>query len=189
MKGDRGPPGPQDGGSVYTRWGRTSCPSVSGTTEVYNGYAAGSHWNTQGGGATVLCLPKDPQYYDTYNTGTQDYSRIAIAEYGAHQGSNAEYEIPCAVCMTTRLTLLMIPARYSCPSGWTREYYGHLGSSRKGNYRVEYICVDYFAQRRGSNSNDATVLDIVRVEVFCTHSMPCPPYNSYKEVSCVVCSK
>lgn len=91
--------------------------------------------------------------------------------------------------MTTRLTLLTIPAKFSCPPGWTTEYYGYLGSSQENNYRLDYICMDYFAQNRGRVSNDGTVLDIVRVEIHCTHSMPCPPYNNYKEVSCVVCSK
>ena len=35
QKGDQGvagPPGPRNGGVVYTRWGKSSCPNVSGTT-------------------------------------------------------------------------------------------------------------------------------------------------------------
>lgn len=176
-------------GSVYIHWGKTSCPSVPGTTKVYDGYAAGDPWYIQGGGANALCLPKDPEFYHAYVPGVQGYSTIAIAEYGANQGVNAEYEIPCAVCMTTRHTLMTIPAKYSCPAGWTREYLGYLGSSRKNNHRVEYICMDYYAQNRGSNSDDYSVLDIVKVEIQCAYSMPCPPYNNYKEVSCVVCSK
>ena len=35
--GVAGPPGPRSGGVVYTRWGKTSCPSVSGTELVYAG--------------------------------------------------------------------------------------------------------------------------------------------------------
>ena len=34
----------------------------------------------------------------------------------------------------------MIPAKMSCPSGWTREYY--LMSEYIGHRRTEYICVD-----------------------------------------------
>ena len=30
----RAPPGPRSGGVVYTRWGKTSCPNVSGTQLV-----------------------------------------------------------------------------------------------------------------------------------------------------------
>ena len=44
VNGLRGPPGPTAGGVVYTRWGRTTCPSTSGTLLLYAGRAAGSHW-------------------------------------------------------------------------------------------------------------------------------------------------
>ena len=54
--GPAGPPGPTAGGVVYTRWGRTTCPTTSGTQLVYTGRAAGSFYNQQGGGAEYLCL-------------------------------------------------------------------------------------------------------------------------------------
>ena len=44
QKGDQGvagPPGSRNGGVVYTRWGKSSCPSVSGTTLLYAGRAGG----------------------------------------------------------------------------------------------------------------------------------------------------
>ena len=37
--GPAGPPGPSIGGLVYTRWGKTSCPNVTGTELVYQGKA------------------------------------------------------------------------------------------------------------------------------------------------------
>ena len=40
VNGTRGPPGPTAGGVVYTRWGRTTCPSTSGTQLLYAGRAA-----------------------------------------------------------------------------------------------------------------------------------------------------
>ena len=52
-----GPPGPTTGGVVYTRWGKTTCPSTSGTQLLYAGRAAGSHYTEKGGGANYLCLP------------------------------------------------------------------------------------------------------------------------------------
>ena len=60
--GPPGPPGPSAGGAVYTRWGRTTCPNVTGTQLVYAGRAAGSHYAHKGGGANYLCLPNDPSY-------------------------------------------------------------------------------------------------------------------------------
>ena len=35
--GPQGPPGSRRGGVIYKRWGKTSCPNVSGTELVYAG--------------------------------------------------------------------------------------------------------------------------------------------------------
>ena len=56
-----GPPGQNQGGLTFTRWGRTTCPFTSGTTLIYDGIMAGSKYD-EGGGANYLCLPKDPEY-------------------------------------------------------------------------------------------------------------------------------
>ena len=43
VKGEAGPrgftgaPGPKSGGVVYTRWGNSTCPTVSGTERIYSG--------------------------------------------------------------------------------------------------------------------------------------------------------
>ena len=38
-----------------------------------------------------------------------------------------EHNVPCAVCYSSIKTVkLMIPARITCPSSWTREYKGYL---------------------------------------------------------------
>ena len=127
--GPPGPPGPSGGGVVYTRWGRTTCPSITGTTLVYNGRAGGSRWHHEGGGANYLCLPDDPQYLTTYEPSEQTW--VFGTEYYNifnHHLHNA----PCAVCqVSTRSFYLMLPARYACPSSWTREYHGYLVSDRK----------------------------------------------------------
>ena len=62
VNGSRGPPGPTAGGVVYTRWGRTTCPSTSGTQLLYAGRAAGSWFSQSGGGATT-CV-----YQGNHNT-------------------------------------------------------------------------------------------------------------------------
>jgi len=36
----------------------------------------------------------------------------------------------------------MIPARRSCPIGWTREYEGYLMSSYVSDMKMTYQCVD-----------------------------------------------
>ena len=56
VEGPPGPPGPAEGGTMYIRWGRTTCPSVTGTELVYEGIAAGSIHSQQGGGSNRLCM-------------------------------------------------------------------------------------------------------------------------------------
>ena len=43
------------GTTTYIRWGRTVCPDSSKL--VYFGYAAGTFFNTYGGGVGPICLP------------------------------------------------------------------------------------------------------------------------------------
>ena len=67
-QGEQGPQGPLTGGTIYTRWGRTTCPIDQGTELVYSGRAGGSHYNEHGGAADLLCLPDDPEY-SIYGSG------------------------------------------------------------------------------------------------------------------------
>ena len=56
-------------GTVYTRWGRNSCPaSMNGATStlLYAGYAASNH-HTHGGGHHPLCLHPEPTWTHTTN--------------------------------------------------------------------------------------------------------------------------
>ncbi|CAI8035398.1 Short-chain collagen C4 (Fragment), partial [Geodia barretti] len=115
---------------VYTRWGRTSCPSDQGTTLVYSGRAGGSYYHHHGGAANLLCLPDDPEY-SRYEGGVQGYSPLRGTEYQANTnqpfGGKTSHNIPCAVCCTSiRSKLLVIPAKLSCPTNWTTEYNGYL---------------------------------------------------------------
>ena len=61
-QGEQGPQGPLTGGTVYTRWGSTTCPIDQGTELVYSGRAGGSYFHHHGGRADLLCLPDDPEY-------------------------------------------------------------------------------------------------------------------------------
>ena len=118
VNGLRGPPGPTTGGVVYTRWGKTTHPSTSGTQRLYAGRAAGSYWTERGGGANYLCLPVQPQY-STYTPGTQDgqaymygteYETGGPGETGPLSSCN-DHNAPCAVCYaSTQETVVMIPA-------------------------------------------------------------------------------
>ena len=137
--GSAGTPGPRSGGALYTRWGKSSCPQVEGTELVYSGITGGTRHNETGGGANHLCMPKVPEYSTTLtyrNATTNAPAFLHGAEYhGPAQGLH-NHEVPCAVCyVSTRPTVVMIPAKASCPPTWTREYYGYLMTSHKLKYR------------------------------------------------------
>ena len=122
--GPAGIPGPPSGGAIYVRWGRTTCPSVADTEIVYSGIAAGTFYNHNEGGANYLCLPQEPDYNIQYRGGSQGHVLLQGVEYQSPvQGGPHDHNAPCAVCLvSSRPTMLMIPAKTSCPPTWTREY-------------------------------------------------------------------
>ena len=191
--GPRGPPGPTTttGGAVYTRWGKTTCPSTPGTQLVYAGKAGGSHYADGGGGANKLCLPDNPQYL-SYRSGHQS-GYLYGAEYEISSGqpfqSMHQHNVPCAVChVSTRASLLMVPARTSCPSSWTREYYGYLMAERWTHGKSTYECVDKSPQSVPGSAADNNGALFYHIEATCT-GLPCPPYVDGREVTCAVCTK
>ena len=200
LAGPPGLPGPQGpatgggGGTVYTRWGRTSCPSDQGTTLVYSGRAGGSYYNHYGGAANLLCLPDDPEY-SRYEGGVQGRSPLRGAEYRGSTnepfGGKYGHNIPCAVCCTSiRSKLLVIPAKLSCPTNWTTDYNGFLMAAHYNhNGRTLFECIDGQPESvpglNGGDINNALYYD---VEATC-NSLSCPPYDSEKEVTCVVCTQ
>ena len=191
--GPAGPPGPRSGGVTYVRWGKSSCPNVTGTELVYAGRAAGTEWNKQGGGSNYLCLPDTPQYILSYRPGSQRYSEIHGTEYEAPLVGSPSHNVPCAVCSaSTRVGVLMIPAWTSCPTGWTREYYGYLMSTHQNNhYRTSFECVDKDQESVPGSHPSSPAAVFYHVEANCSSGdgMLCPPYNNYKELNCVVCTK
>lgn len=78
--------------------------------------------NQKGNGANSFCMPYDPEFSEaSYHEGERSYlSHAEYRTYGDEQG----FDIPCAVCMTYRSYQVIIPAKSSCPGGWTTEYAG-----------------------------------------------------------------
>ena len=187
--GPVGPVGPKSGGVTYTRWGKSSCPNITGRELIYTGRAGGSHYSHSGGGANHLCMPLDPEYTLSYKAGVRGHSYVYGTEYQSPLEGSADHNVPCAVCfVSTRETVLMIPAKTSCPTAWTREYYGYLMSSHQGHKRSNYECVDKDQESiAGSHENTNGAL-FYHVEANC-NGMPCPPYDAAKELNCVVCTK
>ena len=132
-------------------------------------------------------MPNDPQYTLPFQPGVGGNSYVYGTEYERSLVSGrAQYNAPCAVCyIPTKHTVIMIPAKTTCPSGWTREYYGYLMSENIIFPRTMYECVDRSIESvPGSQGHH----DGGHVEVHCS-GMACPPYDNEKELTCVVCSR
>ena len=191
--GPPGPPGPVSGGATYIRWGRTSCPSITGTSLVYNGRAAKSYYNQKGGGVNYQCLPNNPEY-GRYTAGVQGNSPIYGVEYERSGGSPYppslhNDNVPCAVChVSTRSAVLMIPAWHHCPSGWTIEYMGYLMTQHYTHTKATYECVDINAESIPGSSAQTDGGLFHHVEATC-NGILCPPYDPQKELTCAVCTK
>ena len=190
-QGIQGPPGPTPGGAVYTRWGRLTCPSTSGTEMLYSGMAGGSPYNHEGGGSSYLCLPKDAEYLKPGVPTGSLFSYLYGSEYEHPLVATHDQNVPCAVCyVSTRATKLMIPAKITCPPDWTEEYKGYLMAERWNHKRnPAYVCVDKDAESLPGgigNTNGALFYHVVAT---CGTGLPCPPYVTTKTVTCVICSK
>ena len=105
--GPAGPPGPPSGGTIYTRWGKSSCPEVQGTELLYSSITGGTFYTQTGGGANYLCMPQDPEYSTTltYRDGAQDMPMFMLQSikilYKAH--INTMYLVLCAMCLLDQL--------------------------------------------------------------------------------------
>ena len=188
-QGDTGPPGPKSGGVVYTRWGSSICPTASGAKLIYAGIAGGSHYN-DGGAANYLCLPLDPQYTLPFQRGNQGQMYLHGTEYeGPLQGTD-DHNVPCAVChVSTGLSVLMIPAKTSCPQYWIKEYDGYLMSQHHDRRPMMFECVDKGQESVPGSHANVNAAQFYHVEATCHSGIPCPPYSSEKELNCVVCTK
>ena len=187
-------------GTTFVRWARFSCPD-NGTQLVYYGYPGGSFHSKAGVAGEYLCLPRDP-IWGHYEDDVQSYSGgVYGVEYQLNQRTLSNFfgkdmrhhvdDTPCAVCRTTRSSVIMIPGRNQCYNGWTIEYHSYLMSGREGHTSAsEFICVDKDPEvlTGGDHTVDKHGKLLYFVEARCG-SLSCPPYVNGRELTCVVCSK
>ncbi|KAK7089827.1 short-chain collagen C4-like [Littorina saxatilis] len=172
-------------GSTFVRWGRKTCPS--GTSTVYVGIAGGKQHNKKGSGTNRLCLTKSP-VFDYTSLVKDQYGLVYGAEY-QYIGSHHDHNVPCSVCLVPKAATIMVPGTKYCPSGWTRQYYGHLTSAQYyDHYATEYVCLDNFREDEDSGYTNEDGLLFYYVIARCG-SLPCPPYRQSKVITCAVCSK
>ncbi|KAI8480745.1 hypothetical protein Bbelb_415380 [Branchiostoma belcheri] len=179
--------------TTFVHWGSKTCPGDGSL--VYDGVVGGAQHNHYGSATNLLCMPMTPIYQDVQASSQSDRAYIYGSEYEASDfpplSSLAQQDPPCAVCLIPRGTSMMLPAKESCPSGWTTEYVGYLMSEAYTNTgRSEFICVEKnaeFVPGTSSNQNGALLYP---VEGRCTNGggIPCGPYVEGYELTCSVCS-
>ena len=184
---------------LYTRWGRTGCPTGLAATLVYSGRAGTSYPNNAGAGANIVCLT------DNFDTGTyDDLADTASTTFGTIGGIEYQvfgndpllaqvglgHNVPCAVCSVVTDAVYVQPGAITCPAGWTAQYSGYVmaqiqasNNARSGeSYRSHYVCVDDMAE---SVVGDAVNLDPLLGEASLTHvSVDCTstPFDIGTEV-------
>ena len=99
-----------------------------------------------------------------------------------------KFRVPSA-SVSTRPTVVMIPAKANCPPTWTREYYGYLMSEHKGHNRNAFECMDQDMESLPGSTVSANGALFYHTEATCSTGLPCPPYNDHQELNCVVCTK
>ena len=161
------------------------------------GIAGGKWWGHTGSGSNYLCLPENPEY-DEYQPGLESNSYRAYVYSGEWNirdfppfASNHAHDVPCAVCdVSGRGRILMIPAKKTCPSGWTREYHGYLMAERHNHQSSEFVCVDRNSENVPGSAEQQLGAMFLPVEGRCDYgNLPCAPYIQGAELACVVCSK
>ena len=198
-RGSPGLPGSGAGGAgvTYVRWGRTTCNcSNEAIVEiVYAGRAVGSPYSARANGGTsdYLCLPNEPEYSEDYKPGAQHYSSLHGAEYETFEDAPLEelrdHNVPCVVCHASlRESVLMIPARRSCPSTWNLEYSGFLMTGYGHAGRRSAVCMDEEPERVAGGLANTNGALFYHIEVAC-NGINCPPYDPERELTCAVCTK
>ena len=180
----------RNNGVVYTRWGSTECPKTA--TRVYMGRAAGAYYSHTGTAANYICLPDNPEYYSSTKKAT--YAALVYgseyATWASPLNNLGNHNVPCAVCYAARNAMIMVPAKITCPSQWTREYNGYLMAAYYGHASPKnFVCVDINAQPVRGEAHGTNGALFYHARVGNCHGLDCPPYNTKKDLACVVCTR
>ncbi|XP_067945035.1 short-chain collagen C4-like [Watersipora subatra] len=192
-KGEAGPAGKRE--AIYTRWGRTSCGSDASL--VYEGFTGSSRSIDSGGGVNYLCMATDVEYNSDGAAYMSLTANLAGAEYesgsyGIFSSAADHQKAPCAVCyVSSRSSVMTIPGKRNCPNNdWTFEYEGYLMSAYHSfNHQTTFECVDGQPEYMDGKSAHIIGAQLEFTTAKCDEDFLCPPYESDKPITCVVCTK
>ena len=149
----------------------------------------------------ISVFPRNPEWGNRMD-GLQREAKLYRAEYESwhfenifskvNNGGRSLHNLDplCVACFApTRSALIMIPAKRSCPAGWTMEYRGYLVTELDGhNSNKDFVCLDEEPEAMPGSHQDFNGALFFAVEGKCG-SLPCPPYVEGWEITCVVCTK
>ncbi len=122
-------------------------------------------------------MPPDPDYSLALESGLRSVGAYLYGiQYQSPLVGESDGNVPCAVCLVaTQTTMLMVPAKTSCPAGWITEYNGYLMTERTHDVhrRSIYECVNSGQESLGNAASFAGGL-LTHVEARCG-KLECPP--------------
>lgn len=188
---------PVYGGSVYTRWGRSSCPNDSKL--IYRGQMVGPDNFSVGGGSNFQCLPTDPDLATSKAGQGSRWNQLRPTYVSKNEISSPmpdSQHLPCAVCEATqRVSQVTMPGKSRCPAEWNLEYQGYLmsaGTVFHNNHRMEYVCIDSSPETIRSKNTPWYGQILYHATTQCSGDAKidyCPPYIENQPLQCVICTK
>eukprot|EP00729_Bicosta_minor_P006823 gene6823-3689_t len=174
---------------VFPRWGSNSCPS--GSTQLYKGIAAGSHYD-HGGSVTTICLHPNPQYPTGYSDGNRNGNLIYGVEYQTYNAggtSKHDTDAACSMCMSDKGGDIYVQWGRSktCSNEHTTLYSGLAMAERYTHHKSDYVCVDPEHANHASSSrsdNNGKLWYTVEIKA---GSMDESLYPHDTELGCSVC--
>ena len=181
---------------VYIRWGDNRCPPNA--IRLHEGIITQAASKT----ANLLCIPKfstqtsSTNQYTSINqyTSTTPPSHITRMEPLLYTNLQGMVDaVPCARCYdNSHSTEFTFPGSTTCPTDWTRQYYGHLITSYELS-TSDVLCGDERLTRAiqwGDGSYTSGRNDVNMIETVCDKEvLSCRGYGAGQLTPCVVCSK
>ncbi|CAG2187242.1 unnamed protein product [Mytilus edulis] len=176
--------------SCLHKMGKKTCPQNNGTELIYSGMMGGGWHDRASSPAEPICLPHDPDFVakDTATNDLKWISSLYGAEYEETFGglSSHDDDVPCAVCHATHsASVIMIPGKTSCYTGWKTEYFGRMSAGANYNKASsQYTCIDEKSDVLEAGSENKNGYLLYAVRAVCG-SLKCPPYHENALLTCV----
>ena len=190
-------------------WGSRTCPS--GSSLLYEGFAAGKMYNDAGGTSDTLCMHSSPQGFTwagAASSGSEYRNILHGAEYAFHDNLpdnprrsqvTSKGDVACAMCQTDSVTAAYVQwgRASSCSNGHTTLYSGYAmsersdkdvsGSTTSGHKSSDMVCMDSEIATHAASSQSDDNGKLFFLSQFASGSADESKYKVGHEVGCSVC--